>query len=153
MTANRGGAPPGCAQRGGEAREPRHAETLKGLGYSQNLNRNPGATTSATTAPAYRPRAAREGTPKLGSQHDGEEKNAATGRLRLTAGLTWADIVVGVSRRAPTAKMTISTSTRALDACFARLRLLSDWEQAFVRSIHHQRRRLCPKQRAVLERL
>jgi hypothetical protein len=42
MTANRGGAPPGCAQRGGEVSEPRQPQTLKGLGYSQNLNRNPG---------------------------------------------------------------------------------------------------------------
>jgi hypothetical protein len=94
----------------------------------------------------------------LGSQHDGEALAAArmAERLRRTAGLTWADIVVGVSQRAPAAADDDDDDFdlyAALDACFARLWLLSDWEQAFVRSIHHQRRCLCPKQKAVLERL
>jgi hypothetical protein len=93
----------------------------------------------------------------LGSTASGEVLSAArqAERLRHQAGMTWRDLIVDVPQLAPAADIDDHDFDldAALDACFARLWLLSDWEEGFVRSISHRRRRLSPKQAAVIKRL
>jgi hypothetical protein len=96
----------------------------------------------------------------LGSDFDGERAEAARRATRILkdAGLTWYDLVKSAqpSRSPSRAKEDWGDFTfdHVVTArkCLERDWLWSEWELGFLNSIQH-RRRLSPKQRAVLDRL
>lgn len=88
----------------------------------------------------------------LGSDFDGERAVAAllASRLLKSHGLTWDDLIP------PAVGFVAEQSDRDdqpdLTLCLRHIRLLTDWEAGFIRSIT-SRRRLSPKQSDVLHRI
>src|SRR5947207_668908 len=91
----------------------------------------------------------------LGSSHDGEALAAArrAERLRVDAGLTWAEIVIPrlpPPRPQPRGAMTFA---QAIQFVLDHEDALTEWESDFTRSIQRQSSPLSPKQVGILERL
>jgi hypothetical protein len=90
----------------------------------------------------------------LGSDHDGEILAAArqAERLRSEARLTWADILAPALQQPPRPQQHSPTPAQVVDFVLDHAEVLTDWEINFAKSIRHQRSRLSPKQREVLDR-
>ena len=90
----------------------------------------------------------------LGSDHDGEIVAAArqAERLRRTAGLTWADIIMPAFQ-APTRRREIETVAEAIAYALDFAEVLTRWEQSFVSTLGKQRTPVSPKQIAILEKV
>lgn len=89
---------------------------------------------------------------RLGSDFDGERSAAGllASRLLKTHDLTWDDLIPPAIGRV--AEQSDRDDQPDLTLCLRHIRLLTDWEAGFIRSIA-SRRRLSPKQADVLRRI